>query len=245
MAQVELDGKYGFIDKTGNEIISCKYDRIFRADDGNDVEIDGKCGFVDNAGKEVVPCEYGSVRCLGDNFFQIGALVRNNLKYGIIDASGKQVVAAKYKEEDTMSCLGESVVINKSEVCHIIGKDGKEVGKYDMVCDVVEGMANVKLNDKWGFVDAAGKEVVSCKYDGALHFSDGFAAVKVGEQWGVIDKTGNEVIPCKYDALGYFHDGIARVELGGKYGFIDATGAEVIPCKYDTYGECITALCNK
>jgi hypothetical protein len=32
---------------------------------------------------------------------------------------------------------------------------------------VGEGLAKVKLNGKWGFIDKTGKEIVPPKYDGA------------------------------------------------------------------------------
>jgi hypothetical protein len=42
-------------------------------------------------------------------------------------------------------------------------KTGKEIipCKYDYAESFFEGLAWVKLNDKWGFVDRAGKEIIS------------------------------------------------------------------------------------
>jgi hypothetical protein len=62
-----------------------------------------------------------------------------------------------------------------------------------------EGLTPVKLNNKWGFIDKTGKEVIPIKYDNAGYFSEGLAPVKLNGKCGFIDKTGKEVIPIKYD----------------------------------------------
>jgi predicted Ser/Thr protein kinase len=97
-------------------------------------------------------------------------------------------------------------------------------------------LAAVQLNDKWGFIDKTGKEVIPCKYFRAHNFSEGLAAVKLNDKWGFIDKTGKEVIPYKYFWAYKFSEGLAEVRLNGKYGFIDKTGKEIIPLKYDDVG---------
>lgn len=95
----------------------------------------------------------------------------------------------------------------------------------------------VTLNEKFGFIDGTGTEVVPPRYDMAVFFSEGFAAVCEGQfpddKWGFIDKAGQEVIPLKYDFTEIFSEGLAAVSVGGKYGVIDKTGQEVVPPKYD------------
>ena len=99
-----------------------------------------------------------------------------------------------------------------------------------------EGLAQVELNGKWGFIDETGNEVIPCKYDGIWNFYEGLAAAALNCKYGFIDKTGKTVIPFKYDWAGKFKDGIAKVEVNDKWGFIDKTGKEVIPFKFDGIG---------
>ena len=58
---------------------------------------------------------------------------------------------------------------------------GEEVipSKYDWEYDFYGGLALVKLNGKWGYIDKTGKEVIPCKYDDACHFNNGLAKVKL------------------------------------------------------------------
>ena len=126
---------------------------------------------------------------------------------------------------------------NKSET--IVAKnqsDNRVVNsftKYDNVMNFDEGLAAVKLNSKWGFIDKTGQEVIPRKYDFARDFSEGLAIVTLKGKEGFVDKTGREVVPCKYDDAESFHEGLAAVKLTNKWGFIDRTGREVIPRKYD------------
>ena len=65
--------------------------------------------------------------------------------------------------------------------------------KYDETRDFCDGFAAVKRNDKWGFVNEKGEEIVPCKYDFVCDFSEGFAPVLlVGStifdvKWGFVN----------------------------------------------------------
>jgi hypothetical protein len=112
--------------------------------------------------------------------------------------------------------------------------------KYEYVGSIHEGLARVRLNDKYGFIDETGAEVTPLKYDdasGFSRFSEDFARVKLNDKWGLIDKNGAEITPIKYDNTWDFSEGFARVRLNGKYGFINETGVEITPLKYDCIGD--------
>ena len=53
LAVLKVNGLYGFIDKTGTEVIPLKYDKASNFVDGlAEVILNGKSGFVDKGGKE-------------------------------------------------------------------------------------------------------------------------------------------------------------------------------------------------
>ena len=109
----------------------------------------------------------------------------------------------------------------------------QQTKKYAWKGEYYEGLAMVRLDKKYGFIDKTGKEVIPIKYDNAWGFSEGLANVRLNNKWGFIDKTGKEVIPIKYNYADRFSEGLALVILDKKYGFIDKTGKEVTPIKYD------------
>ena len=64
--------------------------------------------------------------------------------------------------------------------------------QFDSVSDFYKGLARVKQDNKWGYIDKTGKEVIPCKYDVAIFFSEGLARIKLNGEYSYIDKTGKE-----------------------------------------------------
>jgi hypothetical protein len=104
-----------------------------------------------------------------------------------------------------------------------------------------EGLCPVGCDDKWGFINMSGEEVIPLIYEDVSYtfdiFNEGLAGVQQNGKWGVINKSGEEVIPFIYEHVLCFYEGLAGVKQNGKWGYIDKTGAIVVPMKYDTvYG---------
>ena len=224
------NGKWGFIDKSGNEVVPCKYDWADSFSEGlASVILDGKYGSIDKSGNEVVPCKYDYAYSFSEGL----ARVHLDGKYGFIDKSGNEVVPCKYDLAWRFSEGLASVELDGK--CGFIDKSGNVVipFKYDAARPFSEGLARVHLDGKEGFIDKNGNEVVPLKYDDAYDFSEGLALVRLDGKYGFIDKSGNEVVPCTYDDAHSFSEGLAVVILDGKRGFIDNSGNVVIPFKYD------------
>jgi WG containing repeat len=98
-----------------------------------------------------------------------------------------------------------------------------------------EGLGQVRVNDKWGFINARGELVIRPQFDEVVPFSEGLAAVRIGNDWGFIDKTGRMVIAptVSPEFNNKFSEGLLSVYLNGKFGYIDATGRTVIPPRFD------------
>ena len=65
--------------------------------------------------------------------------------------------------------------------------------KYDVATPFSEGLAAVVLNNKYGFIDKEGKDVIPLKYDLiSSSFSEGLVSVMLKGKWGFIDKNGTE-----------------------------------------------------
>jgi hypothetical protein len=96
-----------------------------------------------------------------------------------------------------------------------------------MFTSLNEALSLVQFNQKWGFIDKEGKDVISIKYENANTFEEGLASVQINEKWGFIDKTGKEVIPIKYNEVSSFSEGKAEVTLNGRTFYIDKKGNEI------------------
>jgi hypothetical protein len=56
------NGKWGFINKYGKEVIKCKYDIVYPFHDVvTFVQTNGKWGCINEKGKEIIPCQYDEV----------------------------------------------------------------------------------------------------------------------------------------------------------------------------------------
>ena len=65
---------------------------------------------------------------------------------------------------------------------------------YNQILSFSEGLATVKLDGKYGFINTKGKEVIPCKYDYAGEFSEGLAKVGLDGKDGYINTKGKLVI---------------------------------------------------
>ena len=133
----------------------------------------------------MIPCKYDRVV-----FFSEGlcAVVLNG-KYGFIDETGALVIPCKYDLAFFFSNSLAKVVLNRTTWGRI-SKAGKW---YDEAGDHREGLSWVKLNDKYGFVDKSGVEVIPCKYDDVGSFSGVRAPVELNGKKGYVNKTGVEL----------------------------------------------------
>jgi hypothetical protein len=83
-----------------------------------------------------------------------------------------------------------------------------------------------------GYMDKAGKMVISPQFAEAAPFSEALAAVRLQAYgpWGYIDKTGQMVIEPQFFEASPFSEGLAavRVEDKGAWGFVNTTGVVVV-----------------
>ncbi len=90
LIKVRLDGKYGFINEDGEEIIPCKYEKAYAFEGGLSlVKSKEGYGFVNNEGEEIIPCKYEDAH--GFLFGAKTAEVKLNGEWINIDKTGKQV----------------------------------------------------------------------------------------------------------------------------------------------------------
>ncbi|HQP50265.1 MAG TPA: WG repeat-containing protein [Spirochaetota bacterium] len=124
------------------------------------------------------------------------------------------------------------------------GKDYKLKKEYDITTgfeDAIkfsEGLAAVRFEGKWGFVDASKGDavfIINPQFEKAYSFSDGLAAVKVGGKWGYVDNSGQFIINPQFDEAFAFNEGVARVKSASekKYGFINRRGKYIVSPLYD------------
>lgn len=111
----------------------------------------------------------------------------------------------------------------------------KNYGKYQYKDNYEEGLARVRIADnKWGFVDKAGKVVIPCQFHFANNFHDGLARIQDKDlRFGYIDKSGKEVLPSQWYDAEEFSGGVAFVMNHQRlWGLVDKSGKLLCPYKF-------------
>jgi len=165
---------------------------------------------------------------------EICAVVIKNDKCGLVNKQGDEI----------LPCIYDHISRKAYEGMYELEKDGKhgfcnEEGnvipvKYESASWFDGGMARVRLNDKYGFINKKGEAVIDIIYDEANSTQAfGLIGVKKGEKAGFVDKTGKTVIPLRYDKVDMFYDERAAVLKGDKWGYINLEGKLVIDYQFD------------
>lgn len=140
-------------------------------------------------------------------------------------------------DENSLGTLKpENFKIYKNEKWGLMNKKGKVIvePKYDLIDDMYEGLAAVRVDGDWGYIDAKDKMVINPNFDSAGAFNEGVAPVSMGyKKWGLINKKGEFVVMPQYESVSSVMEGLALVKKDGKYGYINAKGKVVIDIKYD------------
>ena len=135
LARVSLNGKLGFIDKTGKKIIPIKYFTLYDFSEGLAVignidlssrVLDEKYGFVDKIGNEIIPMKYNKAKSFSEGL----AGVEKNYKWIFINKMNKKAIPFE----------------------------------YDDIYSFSKGIAKVKLNGRWFYINKKGECVKDCRY---------------------------------------------------------------------------------
>lgn len=240
MAVVKKGSQYGYVDKTGKQVIDFLYDEAFDFHEGMAVVRKGeKWMYINPSGHELFSlqrAEYEYVLSFSEGF----AAVRKGTKWGFINDKGKETIPFAYSDVKSFS-NGIAAVKNPVK-WGFIDKTGRNLidAQYDDAKSFQEGLAAVKRGDKWGYIDTAGRTVINFLYDEVKDFSEDAAAVQKAGKWGFINRNGQEFIGLQYEAAKDFSDGLAPVKKVSKWGFIDKAGREFIAFTYDwakSFGE--------
>lgn len=130
-------------------------------------------------------------------------------------------------------------------------------GRYNHAWNFSEGLAAVYRDNRIGFINTAGEEVIPCQFPTTQHaitrlgyaFHDGYCVVTNSKnECGLINQTGELVVDTIYDCIwGPSTCGVRIFQDEGKYGIMDIDGTITLPLHYEfiySYGEHLFAVDN-
>ena len=248
LVRIKLNGKYGFVNRMGREIIPPKYDETngtYFWDRLNvmKVRLGDKYGLINSEGKEIVPCIYQDAKgwSLADN---TPFVVKKDGKYAYINSKGKLLTDFQYSSAEYSFGYGISkklaVVCRNGQYGYINEKCEEVIPlQYQYADTFYEGLAAVVKDNKVGFINENGEVVIPFVYeveysndsDGRClawsSFHDGNAVLKKNGKWGIIGKQGNLITEFKYDMCRSMRtNGNYEMTYGGKRVYLDILGHE-------------------
>ncbi|WEK53593.1 MAG: WG repeat-containing protein [Candidatus Cohnella colombiensis] len=232
---IQVDGKWGYINKTGKIVVEPTYAWADDFHDGVAIVLlnsnsDGnkdsreddslKYGAIDTTGKMVVEPDYSSITKFNEGV--AGAVIVDeityDLTYFILDRKGKILYTLPPERQIVSMLFNGTGLQTQSEGLILVQDDPTEM---------------------YGYIDRYGEIIIPYQYHEAYSFSDGLALVKNDKHYQYIDKSGQVVIDAsKYISGKSFSEGLAAVAVQNKetstveYGYIDTKGNMKIEPKF-------------
>ncbi len=223
-ACVERNHRYGAIDRSGNEIIPCKYGEKFWFSKDGYAEVFNY--YKNNEGyilpNDIIDLKDRSVlgfhqycRVSWDNSYTRTthpaiSVKTNNSKYSFVDFDGRVLGTYDYNFT-TISENGYYVAnkINGETKRGWVNNFGKEIFSciYDDICDVGDNLFSCKLNGKIALFNHVGKRLTDFVFDKIFCFNNGFAIAKKATGYGILSSSGNEVTGFTNESIDEFYVG--------------------------------------
>lgn len=163
-----------------------------------------------------------------DNFIHVEV----NDKQGILNYRKEWKIPPIYEEVKTN---GKDIIIFENQQYFYVDSTNKKtiLEGFEEANFFSEGLAVVKKDELFGFINVKGQWVTNKEFLNAQGFQENFAPVEKNHRWGFINKNYQLTIPYIYDFVYPFNYGKAMVQFKGKWGVISTTGKVLIPLNYD------------
>lgn len=228
------NNKYGIVDSEFNTIVEPVNNRIENKND--------RILIINEDKLEVLNInENMKIKEIRNSFQEVTVGVGNTIyfktddKWGILENNGEILIDPKY--DRFVNLNDENLVIgyikNETYLINLEKKIEKRID-YDNYSKESESTIMVMKNNKIGYINDSGEEIMPLKYDGGFYFSKNrdFIQLKENEEWKLLNTVTFEEKKLPYTDIGEFVEGYMVAEKNQKYGYIDGNGEEKIAFKY-------------
>ena len=173
--------------------------------------------------------------------------VKKDVKYGIIDLTGKELTECKYEDITAVEEIKNALKIKENSKYGVIDNSGKLIvePKYTEVLNLGKDNKSgfiVKAEDgKYGIIDYSNQVVLEPKYDEILKiYGNNMYVVKQADKPILVKKDGTEVLNQGYDSIKQIlknaDNGIIFMQ-NEKCGVMKTTGEVTIEPEYENLKE--------
>jgi hypothetical protein len=243
LAYVKLNGKVGFINRSGNFVIDPVFDKAWIFERGMRftwAERDGAVGLIDKTGTWLSKPDYQQMRLAagyraGTREPAFGWHFKKANRWGLLDLDGRVVLDADFDQAITRCSDGRLEAYRNKELFYFKADgtplqppDGRLIGA---LCSSVPPFA-LKTGSKFMLVDANSIPLSALQFDAVSQFPNGVKHVKLDGKWGRVGPDGRWLLEPRFDYLTGQAD-IFVASVDGKRGFMRADGTWLIEPKFD------------
>ncbi|GGG37549.1 WG repeat-containing protein [Hymenobacter glacieicola] len=195
-APYQENGKWGFADPSGKQVVPAKYSSVSSFQQERAVvEENGVYGIVDAEGKEVVPLAYDALNPYAEGY----ARVRVGDAYTFVDEQGQEFDTYYFNALDFSE--GVAAVLDHRGWYYITGpqEPNKEPALFQEAYSFRDGLARVRLADGYTYItkdylsDSSQGTTPFGRYESATDFENGKAQVTQSGRSFTIDTNGEPV----------------------------------------------------
>jgi hypothetical protein len=234
--------KWGFLNSRGKIAVPLKYNDVTSFCDGYTTAKRGRTTFILDTNGTEYPIKVENLRSCKHFSEGLAPFYTKGNVSGFINNKGEIVIAAKFITVGYFSSGFAWARANNNKI-GFINKKGIWVvdPKFDIAQDIDKesGMALVKNNEEWVYVDTTGNILKINFTDRLVSFSEGMARGYKEGKIGFFNNKGSWVIEPKFDGVRDFKNGYCAAKLDGKWGIIDKKGDWVIEPSYSGIGDVI------
>lgn len=192
-------------------------------------------GYIDSTGRVIADAALDHVYPMTD----MGALVKNDGRYGWVSRNGDYTVHIRYK--NVVPLPERKLFLVQEENGRwgaLASSDGTQTvpSLYDGLSDAGPGMLAYRQNGKWGLLRSSdGHPVTQALYAKTGHLADGLIPVKSGNTWMYLNEAGAPALTFSQtvqDATD-FRQGRAGLRIGDRWGLIDQSGQFLVQPAFD------------
>ena len=225
--------KWGYADKYGGKVISCKYDEASDFDEAERaiVSKNGKEYLIDTEGFYKGDSPYDRIyTCDKAGYYEVA----KDGKYNVINRYGRSIFKKNYQyvydiNDGNYFCAeldGKYGVIDYDENIVI-------PFEYDDCIRDWDGYLYTKQRGRQGIINYDNEIVVPFLYDTASMSEFGYKKVTSKEYYGLLDADNNMIVDVFYERLLIETPDRIIAEKNDRYGVIDTTEKIIVPFKYD------------
>jgi len=242
---VQIDGRWGFVDRSGRVVVEAVYDSVSTFADGlARVELgadrsrgsvdhsSARHGFLDVNGELRIPARFEHARGFSEGL----AAVRVERRYGYVDTAGKLVIPTRFPGRVGDFHEGRAYVELDASTLGYLDRSGKVVFRVRGV-DVGDpgnfsgGLVRVTTaNERVRFYRPDGELAFAPEVEFAGPFTDGLARARTDKGWGYLDTKGEWALPPSFDYAGRFAAPFGIVSKDRQAFYVDRDGKQPFAC---------------